>query len=72
MSTDVMETAIDPIEALAGRLFSAGVDAMELCNAYLGVQLGLYQASSACTICRGRSKPWPTPGGRSRRRGRSW
>jgi SAM-dependent methyltransferase len=44
MSTDVMETAIDPIEALAGRLFAAGVEAMELCNVYLGVQLGLYEA----------------------------
>jgi SAM-dependent methyltransferase len=44
MSTDVMETATDPIEALAGRLFAAGVEAMELCNVYLGVQLGLYDA----------------------------
>jgi SAM-dependent methyltransferase len=44
MSTDVMETAVNPIEALAGRLFAAGVDAFELCSAYLGVQLGLYDA----------------------------
>src|SRR5919199_722664 len=44
MSTDVMETATDPIESLANRLFAAGVEAMELCNVYLGVQLGLYRA----------------------------
>ena len=44
MSTDVMETATDPIESLANRLFAAGVEAMELCTVYLGVQLGLYRA----------------------------
>jgi SAM-dependent methyltransferase len=44
MSTDVLETAVDPVEALAGRLFSAGVEAMELCSIHLGVQLGLYPA----------------------------
>ncbi|WP_063763733.1 class I SAM-dependent methyltransferase [Actinoplanes subtropicus] len=44
MSTDTIETAADPIGALSGRLFTAGVDALELCNIYLGVQLGLYTA----------------------------
>ncbi|MCU7730039.1 methyltransferase domain-containing protein [Actinoplanes sp. KI2] len=44
MSTDIVETATDPIEALSGRLFAAGVEALELCNVYLGVQLGLYAA----------------------------
>jgi SAM-dependent methyltransferase len=42
MSTDVMPTTTASIEALADRLFSAGVNAMELCTTYLGVQLGLY------------------------------
>jgi SAM-dependent methyltransferase len=31
-------------EQLAGRMFGAGVGAIELCNAYLGVHLGLYRA----------------------------
>ena len=31
-------------EALVGRLFGAGVGALELCCAYLGVRLGLYRA----------------------------
>jgi SAM-dependent methyltransferase len=44
MSTDVMETTTAPVEALVDRLFSAGVNAMELCTVYLGVQLGLYAA----------------------------
>src|SRR6187401_2327924 len=44
MSTDVLETAVRPVEALAGRLFGAGVEAMELCSVQLGVQLGLYAA----------------------------
>lgn len=45
MSTDAMETmTASPVEALVDRLFSAGVNAMELCTAYLGVQLGLYAA----------------------------
>src|SRR5690242_2740777 len=44
MSTDVLETVVDPVEALAGRLFGAGVEAMELCSVHLGVQLGLYAA----------------------------
>ena len=32
------------IEALAGRIFSTGVGAVELCNAYLGIHLGLYRS----------------------------
>jgi SAM-dependent methyltransferase len=31
------------IEQLVGRLFSSGVGAIELCNAYLGIHLGLYR-----------------------------
>jgi SAM-dependent methyltransferase len=43
MSTDVLQTTAPPVEALVDRLFSAGVNAMELCTVYLGVQLGLYE-----------------------------
>jgi SAM-dependent methyltransferase len=32
------------IEQLVGRLFGSGVAAIELCNAYLGIHLGLYRA----------------------------
>jgi SAM-dependent methyltransferase len=31
-------------EALMGRLFGSGVGAIELCNAYLGIHLGLYRS----------------------------
>jgi hypothetical protein len=31
-------------EELSGRIFGAGLQAMELCNAYLGLHLGLYRA----------------------------
>jgi SAM-dependent methyltransferase len=34
----------DPVEALAGRLFSAGVQAADIFTVHLGVQLGLYRA----------------------------
>jgi SAM-dependent methyltransferase len=34
-------------EALVGRLFEAGVGAVELCNIYLGVKLGLYAPLAA-------------------------
>jgi len=34
----------DPVEALAGRLFAAGVQAADLFTVHLGVQLGLYRA----------------------------
>jgi protein-L-isoaspartate O-methyltransferase len=44
VSTDVIQTSTDATEELVGRMFSAGVNAMELCNTYLGVQLGLYAA----------------------------
>jgi SAM-dependent methyltransferase len=36
----------DPVERLAGRTFTAGVGALELCNIYLGVHLGLYRELS--------------------------
>lgn len=32
------------VEAVAGRIFSTGVGAAELCNAYLGIHLGLYRS----------------------------
>jgi SAM-dependent methyltransferase len=32
------------VEQLVGRLFGSGVGAIELCNAYLGIHLGLYRA----------------------------
>jgi SAM-dependent methyltransferase len=35
------------IEELAGRIFSTGVGAAELCTAYLGIHLGLYKALAA-------------------------
>src|SRR5262249_55730837 len=40
-TTDVQPSAT---EALAGRIFSAGVGAAELCTAYLGIHLGLYRS----------------------------
>jgi len=40
-TTDVRSGAI---EALAGRIFSTGVGAAELCTAYLGIHLGLYRS----------------------------
>src|SRR5215831_4244200 len=40
-TTDVRSSAI---EALAGRIFSTGVGAAELCTAYLGIHLGLYRS----------------------------
>jgi len=35
------------VEALAGRIFSTGVGAAELCTAYLGIHLGLYRSLAA-------------------------
>jgi hypothetical protein len=40
-TTDVRSSAI---EALAGRVFSTGVGAAELCTAYLGIHLGFYRS----------------------------
>src|SRR5215470_8932173 len=40
-TTDVRSSAI---EALAGRIFSTGVGAAELCTAYLGIHLGFYRS----------------------------
>ena len=40
-TTDVQPSAA---EALAGRIFSTGVGAVELCTAYLGIHLGLYRS----------------------------
>ena len=46
MTTTETREAATPgaTEQLAGRMFGAGVGAIELCNAYLGVHLGLYRA----------------------------
>ena len=38
------EAAPAATEQLAGRMFAAGVAAIELCNAYLGMHLGLYRS----------------------------
>ena len=40
-TADVRSSAI---EALAGRIFSTGVGAAELCTAYLGIHLGFYRS----------------------------
>ena len=40
-TTDAAPAAV---EALAGRIFSTGVGAAELCTAYLGIHLGLYRS----------------------------
>ena len=45
MTTDTTAAAAPgATEELAGRIFSAGVGAGELCTAYLGIHLGLYRA----------------------------
>lgn len=44
MTTIEAPAAPQAIEQLVGRLFGSGVGAIELCNAYLGIHLGLYQA----------------------------
>jgi hypothetical protein len=44
MTTDVIDTATAATEATAGRLFDAGVAALELCSTYIGTRLGLYDA----------------------------
>lgn len=41
------EPMVDPAEVLAGRTFGAGVAALELCNVYLGIHLGLYRELAA-------------------------
>ncbi len=43
MTTTDQLTSTDPVEELAGRVFSSGVAALELTTVYLGQQLGLYQ-----------------------------
>jgi SAM-dependent methyltransferase len=40
-TTDIEQSAV---EELAGRIFSTGVGAAELCTAYLGIHLGLYRS----------------------------
>ena len=44
--TTIEAPAAEPaaIEMLMGRVFGSGVGAIELCNAYLGIHLGLYRA----------------------------
>src|SRR5687767_3606404 len=55
MSTTIDRTELDAaqVEALSGRLFMAGLEALELLSVEIGLQLGLYQ-----TLCdRGPSTP---------------
>jgi hypothetical protein len=40
-TTDVQPSAV---EAPAGRIFSTGMAAAELCTAYLGIHMGLYRS----------------------------
>src|SRR6201986_5474556 len=40
-TTDIQPSAV---ETPAGRIFSTGVGAAELCTAYLGIHLGLYRS----------------------------
>ncbi|HET7014490.1 MAG TPA: methyltransferase domain-containing protein [Streptosporangiaceae bacterium] len=42
MTTTEVQTS--PVEELAGRIFTTGVGTAELCNAYLGIHLGLYRS----------------------------
>src|SRR6185437_4612509 len=42
MTTTDVQTS--PVEELAGRIFTTGVGTAELCNAYLGIHLGLYRS----------------------------
>jgi SAM-dependent methyltransferase len=43
-TTEAPAVEANSTEQLMGRLFGAGVAAIELCNAYLGIHLGLYRA----------------------------
>jgi SAM-dependent methyltransferase len=43
-TTEAPAAETSAVEQLVGRLFGAGVGAIELCNAYLGIHLGLYRA----------------------------
>ena len=42
--TGVTETTVDPVEALAERLFEEGIGAFHLTTVYLGIRLGLFRA----------------------------
>lgn len=42
-TTEAPAPKVEAIEELVGRLFGSGVGAIELCNAYLGIHLGLYR-----------------------------
>jgi SAM-dependent methyltransferase len=44
MTTTVAPPTEAAIEQMVGRVFGSGVGAIELCNAYLGIHLGLYRA----------------------------
>lgn len=47
MTTVEAPAEAHPVEQLVGRMFGSGVGAIELCNAYLGIHLGLYRALDA-------------------------
>jgi SAM-dependent methyltransferase len=44
MNTDTKPAAEEQVEALANRIFMAGLEAVELYNVHLGIALGLYRA----------------------------
>ena len=48
-TTDARPNAI---EALAGRIFSTGVGAAEMCTAYLGIHLGFYRPAAMLDLAR--------------------
>ena len=48
-TTDVRSSAI---EALAGRIFSTGVGAAELCTAYLGIHRGFHRPAAMLDLAR--------------------
>lgn len=47
VTESAVETTVDPVEELGGRIFTEGLGAMHLATAYLGVELGLFAAIDA-------------------------
>ena len=45
--TTIIEPDAEQVEALSGRVFMAGLEALELLNLELGLRLGLYAALAA-------------------------
>jgi hypothetical protein len=44
MTTTTGDTAVDPVDALATRIFDESLGAFHQVTVYLGVQLGLFRA----------------------------